>query len=98
MKEAVANAHSDDFEPLTPPPYATFEEIRLDAWLGSLRAELCSQLQVAPELALPNRLVKEIKAVIEETGERQRGADKLEGWRKQLLGAPYEAYCASSED
>ena len=58
MTKAAQNASNADFVPIAPLPYATFAEIRRDAWLGLLRAEVCATLEVAPEHVLPQRMDK----------------------------------------
>ena len=55
-------ARAEDFVPIEPAPYATFEDIRLDAWLTVARAEVCATLQASPELILPGRLLKSMRA------------------------------------
>ncbi len=82
--QAVDGALAADFVPIDPPPYATFEEIRLEAWLTLLRAEVAANLSMAPELALPGRLVRALKAGL---GSGDRGAPEqlLTGWRKTLV-------------
>ncbi len=39
IHQAVREVLPEQFVPIDPPPYATFEEIRLDAWLSRVRAE-----------------------------------------------------------
>ncbi len=86
----------EGFEATAPPAYATFEEIQLDAWLGFVRAEMCAELRVAPELGLPSRLVKRMKLAITDGGDRLAGADELSGWRRTLFLEPYTARCTSA--
>lgn len=85
MMRATAEADAADFVPIDPPPYATFEEIRLDAWLAGMRAVLCESLSLAPELAFPARVLRRVRASILETGQVSGGADALGGWRAELL-------------
>lgn len=92
IADAVANAKSEDFVPIDPPPYATFDEIRLDAWLAEFRAELAVSLQFAPELVLPTRLLKRIKAGLEADGPSGL-TESLVGWRRELLLSPAEDFC-----
>lgn len=89
MMRSTAEADAADFVPIDPPPYATFEDIRLDAWLSSVRAELCEQLSLAPELAFPGRVLKRVRAAIVEAGQVVAGADALSGWRAKLLGSAF---------
>lgn len=84
MMRATAEADSGDFVPIDPPPYATFEDIGLDAWLTGMRAELCEALSIAPELAFPGRVLKRVRASIREGGV-EAGAEALDGWRARLL-------------
>jgi len=94
MQEAVGKAASADFQLLEPAPYATFEEIKLDAWLTSWRAHLAIQLQFAPELVMPSRVMKEVKTCLE-----TQGADAiheaLDGYRRALLVEESARFCAN---
>ncbi len=95
MKVAVAESKSEDFQPIDPPPYATFEEIRLEAWLAQFRADMAISLTFAPELVLPTRLLKRMKDGVEADGP-QGLLESLVGWRYDLLAAPAEAYMAQN--
>lgn len=95
IKRSVAEAKSGDFVPLDPPPYATYAEIGLDAWLAQYRAELSIELGFAPEFVLPGRLMKRIQA-----GVCQLGAEglfeSLVGWRRDLLIEKSVQFCETS--
>jgi len=91
LTNAARQAKSTDFVPIEPLPYATFADIRRDAWLGLLRAEVCATLEVSPEQVLPQRVVRELKARLQE--ERSlRLSDALRGYRKRLLGEAVDAF------
>lgn len=92
LTNAAQRARSTDFVPIEPLPYATFTEIRRDAWLGLMRAEVCSTLEVSPEQVLPQRVVRELKAKLQEGGPG-RLTDALRGYRKLLLGDAIDAFC-----
>jgi len=92
MAEAARNSKAEDFTPIDPPPYATFAETRLDAWLGTLRAEICTGLEVAPEFVLPARVLKELKFELQERGSAGLEAT-LQGFRRALLGPALRAFC-----
>ena len=91
LTNAARQATGADFVPIDPAPYATFAEIRRDAWLGLLRAEVCATLEVAPEQVLPQRVFRELKAKLQE-GRPGRLSDALRGYRKRLLGDAIEAF------
>lgn len=91
LTNAARQATSADFVPIEPLPYATFIEIRRDAWLGRLRAEVCATLEVAPEQVLPQRIVRELKAKLQEAGPG-RLSDALRGYRKRLLADALDAF------
>lgn len=91
MMTAAGQAAGTDFVPIEPPPYATFAEIRREAWLGLLRAEVCATLEVSPEQVLPQRVVRELKARLQEERAGQL-SDALRGYRKQLLGKAIDAF------
>jgi ribonuclease D len=89
MTNAARQAASTDFVPIEPPPYATFADIRKEAWLGLLRAEVCATLEVAPEQVLPQRVVRDLKAKLQEG---RTLSDALRGYRKRLLGDAIDAF------
>jgi ribonuclease D len=89
MSRAAREALDGDFEVIEPPAYATFEEIRLDALLGVARAEICATLQVAPELALPGRLLRPMKAALLAEADVGAALGFLKGWREELLSRAF---------
>lgn len=94
MTRAAASCHDDDFELLDPAPYATYEEIQLEAWLGQWRAHLAVQLKFAPELVLPGRIMRDIKINLETKGKTALH-DALVGYRNALLIEESTAFCAA---
>lgn len=92
ITSATKAASSGDFVPLEPPAYATFEEIRLDAWLQSMRAAVCERLQIAPELVLPGRQMKAMMAACEVEGLAGLKASLL-GWRRALVLDELSRFC-----
>jgi ribonuclease D len=84
MTRAVAAANDAEFVRIDPEPYATFDEILLDSWLTSLRATVSCAANVAPELAFPARVQRQLKQAAV-NGEAQTIPDLLEGWRRDLL-------------
>lgn len=92
LLEAARQAKGDDFVPIEPPPYGSFPEVRLEAWLGWARAEICTALEVAPELVLPSRILRELKNQLlsEPPTELTR---TLTGYRELLLGEALRRFC-----
>lgn len=102
LADAARTAQTRDFFAIAPPPYATFEDIRLDAWLALLRAEVCAELKVSPEFVLPARVTKNMRELL---GELRGGtigsadaltstlAPALDGFRKALLLEKIQAFC-----
>jgi ribonuclease D len=93
LVRATAVANAADFVPIDPPPYATFDEIRIDGWLAHARAEVAADVGIAPELAFPGRVLRRMKSAIERSGQRVAGAEALDGWRGELLSEAYLRYC-----
>ena len=91
LTNAARAASSGDFVPIEPQPYATFVDIRREAWLGLLRAEVCAALEVAPEQVLPQRVTRELKARLQEGGPGPLSG-ALRGYRKRLLGDAIDGF------
>jgi len=91
---AAATADAADFVPIDPPPYATFDAIRLDGWLALARAEISAELELAPELAFPSRVLKKLRQHILETGDRVAAAAALDDWRHELLAEPWRRFAS----
>jgi ribonuclease D len=92
MSEAARTAAHSEFVTLVPSPYATFFDYRLDAWLHAMRAELCEQLQAAPELVLPRRLLSRIGQAVVGGATAADLSRVITGWRATLLGGAVERY------
>lgn len=82
---ATDNARAEDFVPIDPPPYATFDEYRVEAWLGMARAETCSELSVAPDLVFPSRLLKRVRDHLLKSRDLEGALVHLGDWRGALL-------------
>ncbi len=93
LTRAAEVADATGFVPIDPPAYATKQELRLDGWLAAARAEVCVSLEVAPELALPSRIMKGLRSHVSSRGMDQLG-DALDGWRKALLAVPLARFAA----
>lgn len=92
IREAGRAAQLDAFEPIAPPPYATFEGIRFDAWLQTLRAEISAELQIAPELAFPSRILRRLQQAITRGGTEDIPGAVLRGWRAAIIAPSLSAY------
>lgn len=86
--EAIGRAHSEEFLPIEPPPYATPTEILASGWLEAARAEVCTELLLAPELVLPSRLMRRLRDAAVSRGKLVGALEALSGWRRVLLEAP----------
>jgi ribonuclease D len=99
LAEAARTSRQGGFVPIEPPPYATFEEFRVEAWLLSLRATLCEDLKVAPDFVLPSRILRDLRGALGrmdgtrgETPTRDL-TSTLTGFRESLLASPMKALC-----
>ena len=73
LTRAAEAADATGFVPIDPPAYATKRELRVDGWLAAARAEVCVSLEVAPELALPSRIMKGCAATRSSHGAERLG-------------------------
>jgi ribonuclease D len=89
LQKALRDGDGSAFVPIEPPPYATFDDIRLDGWLAWMRAELSARTEIAPEIAIGTRLLKRLRQRIVETGNRAAGAEALTGWRERIVRPMY---------
>jgi len=87
LTRAAEAADATGFAPIDPPAYATKAELRVEGWLAAARAEVCVSLEVAPELALPARILRGLRGHLVSHG-TARLSEALDGWRKTLLAAP----------
>jgi len=94
LTRAAEAADANGFVPIDPPAYATKAELRVDGWLAAARAEVCVSLEVAPEIALPSRILKGLRNHLVSRGTAQLG-EELDGWRKTLLSAPLAQFAAA---
>lgn len=85
LQAAADNAKAEDFVPIDPAPYATFEEFRIEAWLGLARAEVCARLSVAPELVFPGRMLKRVRDDLLAQRSLEESLVHLGDWRGELL-------------
>jgi ribonuclease D len=81
----AARADTGDFVPIQPEPYATFAELGADAWVGLVRAEACAALEVAPEVAFPQRLARQASARVAATRDPLAVLEPIHGWRRELM-------------
>ncbi len=88
IRRATSEAKSSDFVAIEPPPYATAAEILASGWLEAVRAELCTELAVAPELALPGRIMRRLRDAAVAAGRLEQAVEALAGWRRTLLAEP----------
>jgi len=93
LNQAAEAADATGFQPIDPPAYATERELRVDGWLAAARAEVCVSLEVAPELAMPSRIMKTLRSYALSEGSAKLG-NALEGWRRTLLSAPLLQFAA----
>jgi ribonuclease D len=85
LEAAADNAKAEDFVPIDPPPYATFEEFRIEAWLGMARAEVCTRVSVAPDLVFPGRIMKRVRDELLLNRSLLESLVHLGDWRGELL-------------
>jgi ribonuclease D len=85
-----AKATAPAGEALEPVDYASFDDFVREARLALVRAELCAELRIAPDLALPMALVRRMQQRVKAAGELSAAASELSGWRASLFGEAFE--------
>ncbi|HET9934173.1 MAG TPA: hypothetical protein VFQ35_25900 [Polyangiaceae bacterium] len=85
IQQALARANASDFPEIAPPPYATAAEILAAGWLEAIRAEVCAEHRMAPELVLPSRVMKKLRDGAVAAGNLTGALDALTGFRRELL-------------
>lgn len=88
LQAAADNAKAEDFVPIDPAPYATFEEFRIEAWLGMARAEVCTRVSAAPDLVFPGRILKRVRDDLLDGRTLEQSLVHLGDWRGDLLRNP----------
>jgi ribonuclease D len=79
-----AQAARERFEPMDPPPYATWPEILAEGRTRDWAARAAAAVGAAPELLFPGRLQRDMAARAAAGG---HPLEALSGWRRELLGA-----------
>jgi ribonuclease D len=87
-----ARATAPSAEALEPVDYASFDDFVREARLSLVRAELCAELRIAPDLALPMALVRRMQQRVKLAGDLRAAALELSGWRANLFGAALERH------
>jgi len=87
-----AKATAPETEALDPIDYASFDDFVREARLSLVRAELCAEIRMAPDLALPMALVRRMQQRVKASGDLRAASAELSGWRASLFGAALERH------
>lgn len=87
-----ASAQAAEGPPLEPPAYARFDEILSEARIALVRANVCAELSIAPELAFPAALTRRLQQCAFDAADLSAPAELLEGWRNTLLAEPWRRH------
>ncbi len=79
-------------EALEPSDYANFDDLVREARLMLVRAELCAELSIAPELALPMALVRRMQQRANSARDLSAALAELRGWRAAMLGEGFQRH------
>lgn len=88
IQQTLARAPDGAFAEIAPPPYATAAEILAGGFLEAIRAEVCVELEMAPELVLPSRVMKRLRDGAVAAKQLTGALDALTGFRRELLQGP----------
>ena len=72
-------------EALEPSDYANFDDLVREARLMLVRAELCAELSIAPDLALPMALMRRMQQRANSARDLAAARQELRGWRDAVL-------------
>ncbi len=97
LVQLVARGEAVDAPTLEPPAYASFEHNVREAKLMLLRAELCAELSVAPEIALPMAIVRRMIHRVNAEGSLRAARPELSGWREELLAPAFDSWATRLE-
>lgn len=89
IDQALKSLDRAEFVEIEPPPYATTEEILAEGWLDAVRAEVCANLSIAPELAFPARLMRRMRETAVAHGSLESAGECLTGWRAEVLAREF---------
>jgi ribonuclease D len=84
-----AQATAPAGEALEPLDYGSFDDFVREARLLLVRAELCAELSIAPDLALPMALVRRMHQRAKAASDLDAAAAELQGWRAELFGTAF---------
>jgi ribonuclease D len=87
-----ARASAPAGEALEPLDYGSFDDYVREARLLLVRAEVCAELSIAPDLALPMALVRRMHQRAKAAGALGAAAIELAGWRSELLGPAFHEH------
>jgi hypothetical protein len=54
-----------------------------------MRAEVSARIEIAPEIAIGSRLLKRLRQMVVESGDRSAGAEAFTGWRARVVRPAY---------
>jgi ribonuclease D len=91
---ATYEAKGRDYQLLEPSPYATFRDIRIDAWLTAAKAVVSEAVSIAPNVAFPPWLIDKLRAAIVAAGNIEAAAQEFMGWRQAWIAPRYIAFCS----
>lgn len=79
-------------EALEPSDYANFDDLVREARLMLVRAELCAELSIAPDLALPMALMRRMQQRANSARDLVAVLDELRGWRAAVLADSFRRH------
>jgi ribonuclease D len=94
LNRAAQETTASEFVQIDPEPYATFADMRLDAWLGLLEVEVSAAVEIAPDLLFPQRLVRAMRAQVSATSDAASLRKEIQGWREPLVAEAVSAFLA----
>tara|TARA_B100000315_G_C14569123_1_gene584554 strand:+ start:1412 stop:2554 length:1143 start_codon:yes stop_codon:yes gene_type:complete len=82
-----------NIELMEPEPYSTFAIKKIEGFLRMASVNICSEVNICPEIAFPTSLINDMADEIHSSKTIISASKFLKGWREKWLLKKYESFC-----